>query len=125
MFAPRLMTAQLIRGNVNTRVKVRRRIAAMAAFGVIMAIVWVQRAGVAQAIDRLRLHGPLWGGLAAVASATQVSRRRVLKRAEFAASWLAAVPVRSSTAHWEALLIETLPATAAIAAMTVSLDSRS
>jgi hypothetical protein len=119
MFAPRLMTAQLIRGNVNTRAKARRRIAAAAAFGLIIAIVWAQRAGVAQAIDWLRLHGPLWGGLAAVASAIQVARRRVLKRAEFAGSWLAAVPVRASTARWEALLIETLPATAALAAMTV------
>jgi hypothetical protein len=42
MFAPRLMTAQLIRGNVNARAKARRRIAAAAAFGLIMAIVWAQ-----------------------------------------------------------------------------------
>jgi len=61
MFAPRLMTAQLIRGNVDLRAKARRRIGAVAAFGLIMAIVWAQRAGLAQAIDWLRLHGPLWG----------------------------------------------------------------
>jgi hypothetical protein len=42
----------------------------------------------------------------------------VLKREEFARSWLAAVPVRSRTARWEALIIETLPATAALVALT-------
>lgn len=41
------------------------------------------------------------------------ARRRALKRAQFARSWLAALPVRASTARWEALAIETLPAIAA------------
>jgi hypothetical protein len=77
MFAPRLMTAQLIRGNANARAKVRRRIAAAAAFGLIMAIVWAQRAGVEQAIDWLRLHGPLWGGLAAAPTSKPHLRRRL------------------------------------------------
>ncbi len=113
------MAARLIRRNGNTRAKARRRIVAAAAFVAIIAILWAQRASVAQAIDWLRLHGFLLGGLAAVASAIQVARRRALKRAEFAESWLAAVPIRSSTARWEALIIETLPATAALAAITI------
>jgi hypothetical protein len=43
----------------------------------------------------------------------------VLKREEFARSWLAAVPIRSRTARWEALVIETLPATAALVALAI------
>jgi hypothetical protein len=84
-----------------------------------LALLWTQHAGVAQAIDWLRLHDLASGGLAAVASAIQVARRRVRKRAEFARSWLAAVPVRPSTARWEALIIETLPAMAALVVLTV------
>jgi hypothetical protein len=113
------MTARLIRLNANARGRAHRRIVAAAGFGAMLALLWTQRVGVAQAIDWLRLHDLACGGLTAVASAFQVARRRVLKRAEFARSWLAAVPVRPSTARWEALIIETLPATAALVALTV------
>jgi hypothetical protein len=58
-------------------------------------------------------------GLAAAFSAILVARRRVLVRALLLRSWLAAVPVRSVTARWEALLIETLPASAALVVMAV------
>jgi hypothetical protein len=66
------------------------------------------------------LHGLLCGGLATVASAMLIARRRAIKRAEFARSWLAAVPVSASTARWESLLIETLPAITAIGLLTVA-----
>jgi hypothetical protein len=113
------MTARLIRLNRRSRDKTRARIIAAAGFGVMMAFVWAERGLVAQAVTWLRLHSVVCAGLAAIASAIQVARRRVLKRQEFAGSWLAAVPVRLRTARWEALIIETLPVTAAVAALTV------
>jgi hypothetical protein len=119
VFAPRLVTARLIRLNAEGRVRVRRRILAAAAFGVMMTIVSTQRESVALAIDWLRLHGFVWGAIAAVACAIQVARHRALKRAEFLRSWLASAPVRSSAARWESLIIETLPVTAVLGAITV------
>jgi len=119
MAGPRLMTARLIRLNRSAPEKRRARIIAAAGFGVVLAFVWVERDLVAHAVTWLRLHSLVCAGLAAIASAIQVARRRVLKRQEFARSWLAAVPMRSWMARWEALIIETLPATAAVAALTV------
>ncbi|HMH28906.1 MAG TPA: hypothetical protein VK580_09995 [Steroidobacteraceae bacterium] len=86
---------------------------------VLIALFWVE-AAVAPPLKWLRLHGLMCGGLAAVASAMLIARRRALKRAEFARSWLAAVPVSTSTARWESLLIETLPAITAIGLLTVA-----
>jgi len=119
MAGPRLITARLIRLNRSSHLKTRGRIIAAAGFGVLLALLWVGRDMVLQTIDWLRPHSVVCGGLAAVASAIQVARRRVLKRAEFTRSWLAAVPIRSSTSRWEALVIETFPATAALVALAV------
>lgn len=119
MPAPRLEAANLIRRNRNARVKARERIVAMLCIGAMIAIPWVGGETTAQVLAWLRLHSLMCGGAAAIASAVLVARRRVLKRAEFAKSWLAAVPIRPSTARWEALLIETFPATAAVVALTV------
>jgi hypothetical protein len=83
-----------------------------------IALMWVERDPVAQALTWVRLHSLVCGGLAAVVSAIQVARRRVLKREEFARSWLAAVPMPLLRARWEALVIETLPATIALVALT-------
>jgi hypothetical protein len=116
---PRLVAARLIRLNRNAKGPVGRRIMAAAGIGAVLALLWAERDMVAQAIAWLRPHSVACGGLAAIASAIQVARRRVLKRAEFARSWLAAVPIRSRTARWEALVIETLPATAALVALAV------
>jgi hypothetical protein len=116
---PRLITARLIRLNRSSRLKTRGRIIAAAGLGVMIALIWVARDPVAQVLAWVRLHSLVCGGLAAVASANQVARRRVLKREEFARSWLAAVPTRLSRARWEALIIETLPATTALVALTV------
>src|SRR5450631_2482177 len=113
------MAARLIRLNRNAKGPARRRIMAAAGFGAVLALFLAERDLVAQAITWLRLHSLVCGGLAAIAGAMQVARRRVLKRAEFARSWLAAVPMRSRTARWEALVIETLPATTALVALAV------
>jgi hypothetical protein len=119
MAAPRLFTAKLIRLNRSSQLRTRGRIIAAAGFGLMIALMWAERGWVAQALTWLRPHNLICGGLAAVVSALQVARRRVLKRAEFARSWLAAVPIRPMSARWEALIIETLPATAALLALTV------
>jgi hypothetical protein len=121
------MAARLIRRNRKSAGQARRRIIAAAGFGAVLALLWVERdmgaravaQAVAHVVDWLLVHSLVCGGLAALASAIQVARRRVLKRAEFARSWLAAVPTRPRTARWEALIIETLPATAAFVALTV------
>jgi hypothetical protein len=82
-----------------------------------IALLWMQSEMTAQVLTWLRLHSLICGCAAVIASAVLVARRRVLTRAEFARSWLAAVPIRPS-ARWEALLIETYPATAAVVALT-------
>jgi hypothetical protein len=119
MAGVRLITARLIRLNRSTGSKTRGRIIAAAGFGAMIALLWAQRDPAAQALTWLRLHSLICGGLAAVASAIQVARRRVLKRQEFARSWLAALPNSVLGARWEALIIETLPASTALVALTV------
>jgi hypothetical protein len=116
---PRLIAARLIRLNRSSQLKMRGRIIAVAGFALMIAFIWAERDPVAQALTWLRLHSLVCGGLAAVASAIQVARRRVLKRQEFARSWLAALPIGVLRARWEALIIETLPATAALVALAV------
>jgi hypothetical protein len=91
----------------------------MLSVGVLVALFWVE-AAVAPPLKWLRLHGMLCAGLATIASALLIARRRALKRAEFARSWLAAVPVGVATARWESLFIEILPAIAAIGLLTIA-----
>ena len=117
MTAPRLMTARLVRLNQNTRPKVCVVLVALC-IGAAMALAWVEREAFAQAVGWLHLHRLAGAGIAAVASAVLIARRRALTRAEFARSWLAAVPVKPATARWESLAIETLPASAAIVALS-------
>ncbi len=118
MTAPRLAAARLIR--LNRRVLAGVRIGTVClSLGLLIALFWVE-ATVAPPLEWLRLHGPICAGLAAVASAVLIARRRALKRAEFARSWLAAVPISAAIARWESLLIETLPAIAAIGLLTIA-----
>jgi hypothetical protein len=117
--APRLAAARLILVNRRPRARVHLASAAGLGLGVLIALVWLE-ATVTPPLNWLRLHGLLCAGAAAIASAILVARRRALKRAEFARSWLAAVPVSASTARWESLLIETLPAIAAIGLLSIA-----
>jgi hypothetical protein len=117
--AARLAAAKLIRRN---RGRHGRRYPAgivLLGLALLSALLWVE-AAVVPSLDWLRSHGLLCGGLAAFAVALLIARRRAIKRAELARSWLAAVPVPASTARWEALLIETLPAIAAIGLLTLA-----
>jgi hypothetical protein len=118
MAGPRLLAERLIRLNRSAAAKTRRRILAAAGYGAALALLWAEREWFAQAIDWLNLHSLICGGLAAMASAVQVARRRALTRVQFARSWLAAVPIPAS-ARWEALWIESFPATAALIALLI------
>lgn len=93
--------------------------AVLLALAVLAALVWSE-ATLASPLNWLRLHALLCGGVVAVAMAVLTARRRALKRAEFAQSWLAAVPIDAWTARCEALLIETGPAIAAVGLLTVA-----
>jgi hypothetical protein len=116
--APRLRAASLVRRNRGARIEARERSVALLCSGAVIALLWVESEIAAQVLAWLRLHSLMCGGAAAIASAVLVARRRVLTRAEFARSWLAAVPIRPATARWEALLIETFPAASALVALT-------
>ena len=118
MTGPRLAAAKLIRVNRRSRAGVKTG-AVLLGLGVLFALFWAEGVA-APPLNWLRLHGLLCAGLTAVGSAVLIARRRALKRAEFARSWLAAVPVRAWTARWESLLIETLPAIAAIGLLTIA-----
>ena len=118
MSAPRLAAARLIRLNRRSRAGLKRTGAVLLSLSVLIALFWAE-ATAAPPLKWLRVHGLLCAGLAAVASAVLIARRRALKRAEFARSWLAAVPVRASTVRWESLLIETFPAIAAVGLLAI------
>jgi hypothetical protein len=116
--APRLVAAKLTRRNRRTRTGVNIG-AFCLSLGVLIALFWVE-ATVALPLKWLHSHGLLCAGIAAVATAVLIARRRALKRAEFGRSWLAAVPVGAWTARWESLLIEILPAIAAIGLLAIA-----
>ena len=116
--APRLMTAYLIRRN--RAVPQRLVPPILLGLGGLLALVllYAERDWVEESVKWLRQQILAATGLAIIASAIATARRRVSKRAEFARSWLAALPVRASIAGWETLFIETLPAVAAVGALT-------
>jgi hypothetical protein len=116
MAGPRFTTARLLRANRSAAVKARRLTLAAAEFGLSVPLLWAANEPLAEAINWLRLHSVVCAGLAAIVSAVQVARRRVLTRAEFSRSWLAAAPIRPD-ARWEALMIETSPAITALVAL--------
>jgi hypothetical protein len=116
--APRLAAAKLIFLNWRTRAGVNASVTLLS-LGALIVLLWAE-ATVAPPLKWLRLHGLLCAGVAAVVSAMLIARRRALNRAEFARSWLASVPVSASTARWESLLIDALPAIAAIGLLTIA-----
>jgi hypothetical protein len=115
---PRLAAAKLIRRNRRTRAGVKGG-AVLLSLAVMIALFWVAATALPP-LKWLRLHGLLCAGVAAVVSAVMIARRRAVKRAEFARSWLAAVPVSAATARWESLFIETLPVITAVGVLTIA-----
>jgi hypothetical protein len=119
MSAPRLNAASLIWRNRRAQFTRTGCVIAIALVVFLLAIFIVERRALGDSLSWLRRHGVLCAGLAAFLSAAAVAQRRTLMRAQFARSWLAAVPVKRGAARWEAFLIETLPASAAVAALFV------
>ena len=105
--------------NLRARAGVNPAGVVLLSLSVLLALLCVE-AAVTPPLTWLRSHALLCAGLAAVASAVLIARRRALKRAEFVRSWLAAVPLSASTARWESLLIETFPAIAAIGLLSIA-----
>jgi hypothetical protein len=113
---PRLTAAALIWHSRCSRLGINKAaIAFLLLIGLIAALV-SERQALALMVQWLRSNGLGCAGFAAFFSALGVAQRRNLLRTQFPRSWLAAVPVRSATARWEAFLIETLPAGIAVAA---------
>jgi hypothetical protein len=119
MSAPRLNAAGLIWRNRRARFTRSAFIIAIVLAVVLLAILSVERRTLGDSLSWLRRHGVLCAGLAACSSAVAVAQRRTLQRAKFARSWLAAVPVKPGVARWEAFLIETLPASTAVCALSL------
>ena len=117
MSAPRLNAAKLIWRNRRAQVTRTVSIIAIVLVVLLLAIFIIEWRALGDSLSWLRRHGVLCMALAAFLSAVAVAQRRTLKRAQFARSWLAAVPVKPGTARREAFLIETLPAGAAVAAI--------
>jgi len=115
--APRLMTAYLINGN---RAAWQRPVALVLGLSCLLVLVllYLEREWVLRIVAWLRHQILTASVLTIIASAVATARRRVRKRAEFARSWLAALPVQAGIAVWEARLLELLPAAAALAALT-------
>jgi hypothetical protein len=116
--APRLMAAYLMRSNRAPAQRLVPLILLGLGGALAMALLYAERDWVEESVKWLRQQILAATGLASIASAVAIARRRVSKRAEFARSWLAAVPVRARIARWETRLLETLPAVAAVAALS-------
>ena len=104
--------------NRRTRAKVGCALALLFC-GALGAGFFLERHAIAPVLDALRRHGYVCLGVTAVFSAILVARQRAFERAQFMRSWLAAMPVQSATARWEALIIETFPASAALVVILI------
>jgi hypothetical protein len=113
---PRLLTAFLIARNRAARATPRNLLFATLSIAALVAAIGIGRA-TESLLDWLGSHALASGAVSGVSGAMLAARSRVLKRTQFSRSWLAAVPIRKVTALLEAVLIETLPATALIAAL--------
>jgi hypothetical protein len=119
MSAPRLTAEFLTWRARSARFGITAAAIALLILAALFAALAIERQWLAPLLQWLRSNGPACAAFAAFFSALSVAQRRNLMRAQFPRSWLAAVPVRSATARCEALLIETLPASIAVAAVSL------
>jgi hypothetical protein len=117
MNGPRLTAEALMWRNRRSRIKFTGMLAALLILLVVVAALAAEGQPLAIFVPWLRSHGAACAAFTAFFSAIGIAQRRNLLRAEFPRSWLAAVPVRSATARWEAFLMETLPAGVAVATL--------
>jgi len=122
--APRLLTAYLVWIN-RPPIRVRRLLFAAFALsifwaGIVSMYLRNDRKAAAVTIDRLHRHAIFLAAISAIVACVIVSRRRALERTEASRSWISALPVKRSTARWEALAIETAPALAMASALILA-----
>jgi hypothetical protein len=113
-----LLVAFLIARNRGNRASRRNLFVVLAGAGVLMLLIWLAVA-IGPALAWLDAHRLACGAVCAIVGAMLVARSRVLARAQFVRSWLAAVPIQVAFARWEAVIIETLPATVLIAVLAL------
>jgi hypothetical protein len=116
--APRLLSAYLLlrnRGFAKAWCQSPFILALLACWAaVVLLLLWIERGSAASTQVWLHRDTLFLAGLSGFATCAIVSRRRAVKRAEAARSWLAALPVHPATARWEARAIEMSPALAAV-----------
>jgi hypothetical protein len=126
---PRLLTARLMRRNKAGRRHTRRSHAGRAlgwwlalcgvcALALALVLGWSYDGALASALVWLQNNIVIAGTFVAFCTLTLVARHRTAIRAEFAKSWLAALPVRSGIARREAFLLEVFPVFVALATLT-------
>jgi hypothetical protein len=127
---PRLLTARLMRRNKLGRSHTRRwhtgcsRGGWLALCGVCalaLVLCWSYDGALASALQWLRNNIVIAGTFLAFCTLMLVARHRTATRAEFAKSWLAALPVRRGIARREAFLLEVFPVMVGLATLTAML----
>ena len=111
---PVLLTAYLALGN-RCRRRGRREISTALALSIAwMAAVWIyvhtHRAAAVSTIAWLHRHDLFWATISAIVAGALVSRRRALLQIAASRSWIAALPVERSTAKWQTIVVESVPA---------------
>jgi len=112
--APVLLTAYLVWVNRGRR-RGRRGLSAALA----LPIAWMAAVSIYVHADRaaaistfvwLQRHDLFWATISTIVAGVLVSRRRALSKMAASRSWTAGLPVDRSTATWQALAIESVPA---------------
>lgn len=115
MSGPRLTAEVLAWRNRSARIKFKAAIACLLLLAG-LGLILLERQKLADALEWLRPRAGGCAALAAFLTAVIVAQRRALQASQFPRSWLAALPVRTATARWQAFVIESLPAAIAIGA---------
>jgi hypothetical protein len=107
---PRLNALWLSRRNGGAHRRLRSYLwITIGAAVLVTTLLWGGVAGTVRVLAWLRAHSLGSAGFAGIVSAVTIARRRAAQRTEFAKSWLAAAPTRSSAARLEALCMEMFP----------------
>jgi hypothetical protein len=111
---PELLTAYLVWGNRGRRGGRRALSAALALFIAWMAAVSIylhaDRPAAISMLAWLHRHDLFWATVSAIVAGVLVSRRRALNQIAASRSWTAALPIQRSTAKWQAIAVESVPA---------------
>jgi hypothetical protein len=127
---PRLLTARLTRRNQVARSHMGRLhtgrsrgwwLALCGVCALALVLGWSYDGALATALIWMRKNIVIAGTFVAFCTLTLVARHRTATRADFAKSWLAALPVRRGIARREAFLLEIFPVLVGLATLTAML----